>query len=420
MGAVALLVPTPAPAAGSTAAAAAAAALDARVAAALQGAADTLQSGMTQCMISEPVADSPACITEILGSEQAIAALAWNPGSVQLGAAVPSSLAELDERSRRRARENGFVFGGIQKGLGAASRGIQKGLFKINPIRAYSSYNIRKRRKEEQAHREKITERVNAGINATNMTEREEWTTKSWEEGVQDKTRCGACCNGVENNAVPFFEREESRANIDLPGTRFDRRFTTVQIRSCHRNKLCSQSYGLNPKFSSWFPPKFNPLILKMKRCQGSEYRYYARKRQCEVFCSEKNGMSAASHKRVAMQRREDLAKKIQYTCYRNLDPFLPGMFRVGGDGSAASVITLTRQRLTISAKHDVVGHDNQIKLFRLGEVVAKNNDNIENRVANEDAENDESAVEPTANFPLHFTGTLELWGADMGKIVRV
>ena len=393
----------------------------------MTGAASMLKAGMTSCMVSEPQPDSPSCITDIIGSDQAIAALAWNPNTIQLGA---PSFMEIASTTTATAHEQ---YGSISSALRDA-----------NPVRLYKSRKIRKRREAENKHEEQIMKRVEAGPDAKNMTkvEKEEFTAKSWEDEVQDIKRCAACCNGVENNAVPFFEREESRFNINLPGQRFDKRFTTVEIRSCHRNKLCSSSYGLNPKLSAWFPPNFTPVVKKLRRCVGAEYRYYARRKQCQTYCSQKNGMSAASNKRVSKARREDLAKKIQYSCYRKLDPILPGMLNIQKEG--VSTISVSRQRLTISTPHgpNAIGLENQIKLFRNGEITSKNNDKYDGiddhldpaaakaakESAAEDAKNadgedgnnsllDESANEPTENFPLHFTGTLELWGADMGKI---
>ena len=92
------------------------------------------------------------------------------------------------------------------------------------------------------------------------------------------------------------------------------------------------------------------------------------------------------------------------------------------------------------------MSNENKIKIFRLGETAMKETDNVVHKSLlldmnnknpdlspapssndpdpdpdpsedemNADILNHGSENEPTENFPLHFTGTLELWAADMG-----
>ena len=155
-------------------------ALESMMAELLNSAGSNLKTGMGQCVLSMPEPDSKMCITNILGSGQSIAALAWSPKSMQLGASL---LEETNHRQLSRHRQSSSLR--TNKGF------VGSYLDAVNPIKGYNRYQVKKRRKKDAEVSKQVDEQLQKQHVMNNRTD---WSEKSWEDGTEDMARCATWC----------------------------------------------------------------------------------------------------------------------------------------------------------------------------------------------------------------------------------
>ena len=162
-------------------------ALESMMAELLSSAGSNLKTGMGQCVLSMPEPDSKMCITNILGSGQSIAAMAWSPKSMQLGASLLEETTHHRQAMTRHhqssssLRTNNHVGAETNKGF------VGSYLDAINPIKGYNRYQVKKRRKKDVALSKQVEEQLQKQHVMKNRTD---WSELSWEDGTKDMARC--------------------------------------------------------------------------------------------------------------------------------------------------------------------------------------------------------------------------------------
>ena len=166
-------------------------ALESMMAELLSSAGSNLKTGMGQCVLSMPEPDSKMCITNILGSGQSIAAMAWSPKSMQLGASLLEETTHHRQARTQHHQSSSSLRTNNHVGVETKKGFVGSYLDAINPIKGYNRYQVKKRRKKDVALSKQVEEQLQKQHVMKNRTD---WSELSWEDGTKDMARCATWC----------------------------------------------------------------------------------------------------------------------------------------------------------------------------------------------------------------------------------